>query len=404
MRGKSDSFRIIAFSAIVFLVLAPFLADTYNTLNQRAFLDLMYRGNPFSFAPSQILSFRGRSWLLDWPYPPITILLDLPAWILFNLTRSEQVYQFAFKLPLYVSAILTQWLILKILAERELAPANPPLAKWYVLLPCVVMVTSIAGGFDIVVALFILLAYYLITRGRFWASALALGLAGGLRLYPLLLVPVYVLYLYRSKHLPLFDLGVYFTFSLAPLLLSCAPFILNDSAGFFTTLKSQQSIFGPLATFDFISLIVYPFLTLTGYAFDFQTLGPPFLVLSIAALAWLYVYFMRDNTRSLAQQSLLALLVFFLFYPKMHGLYTIAFLPLAFVQPTKTASWIWVPGLVWMILANGDYGATGIFYWLAPATGMWITIVTPFQNIFVSAFFAGAQAYLIIKSIVESVR
>lgn len=62
------------------------------------------------------------------------------------------------------------------------------------------LVPLVAWRFDIVVALFCLLSLYcLLVDGNMVLSGLLLGLGVGIKLYPLLLLPVFVLYLYCSR-------------------------------------------------------------------------------------------------------------------------------------------------------------------------------------------------------------
>lgn len=189
----------ILLSVILFLVFAPLSVDTYNTLNQRAFLDLVRRGNPFAFASHTFIEFHGQQWVLDWPYPPLAILLDLPAWLAYQLTRSELVYQYLFKLPFMVSAVVTQKVLTSV-SSGVWRPSGLQGVYWYVLNPAVILLTTVAGGFDVIAAFLILLGYVSFSRGRHSASALLIGLAGALRLYPLVVAPVYLLGLHRQKY------------------------------------------------------------------------------------------------------------------------------------------------------------------------------------------------------------
>src|SRR5438093_75805 len=60
-------------ATVLFAALAPTTIDSYNTVTNRTFLDLVERGNPYALAPATHASFAGQEWVLDWPYPPLTI-------------------------------------------------------------------------------------------------------------------------------------------------------------------------------------------------------------------------------------------------------------------------------------------------------------------------------------------
>jgi len=229
-------------AALLFLALAPIAVDTYNSLNQRAFLDLVLRGNPFTLALSSRVQFGAASWPLDWPYPPLTMLLILPAWGAFRLTHSEAAYQLLFKLPLFACAVATQALLLRLLAAERPRSSRMVAAQYYVVNPGIVLLTTVAGGFDVVAGLLILLAIFYARSRRWVAAALALGVAGALRLYPLALVPVLLVHQWRAGTRKPGEAGFSALAAFAPLLASCIPFLASDAAGFFRTLASQQGV------------------------------------------------------------------------------------------------------------------------------------------------------------------
>jgi hypothetical protein len=390
----------------IFILLAPITVDTYNTLNQRAFLDLLLAGNPFSLASGQTLAFRGESWPLDWPYPPLTILFVWPAWGLFRLTRSEAVFQLAFKLPFLLTAILTQVLILKSLAVDGDVQTNGKMGRWYSVLPVVVLFTSIAGGFDVVAAWLILLAYVLYRGEHLAWSAVSIGLAGALRIYPFVLVPVFLIHIWKSAPRHTRAVMIYLMLSLAPLIVSCLPFVLNDWLGLVNTLKAGQMAFGPFATLDFVAVMAYPLWANSHFALDLQTAGIFWGGATLLALGGVYtgLSVRRAHPDSVLGDCLVTLLVFFLLYPKVHGLYLIVVLPLALIFPARIARWLWVPGVCWMVLVNGDFGASGLGYWLAPATGYWENLLPAMHRAYVTVVLAGAQMVIIAWAIIRIVR
>jgi|SRR5581483_3014320 len=166
----------------LFLVASPLSVDTYNTLNQRTFLDLLLKGNPYHYALGTSVEFLGQTWGLDWPYPPLTIALDLAAWMAYRLVGSEPLYQFLFKLPLFLSAVITFFILERL--ERTCRSEKPRVmwADLYILNPAVLLLGSIAGGFEIIMTMFLLLAYTYYQKSQLVASGLLLGLAIALRL------------------------------------------------------------------------------------------------------------------------------------------------------------------------------------------------------------------------------
>lgn len=406
-RPKRKNMLLFAFliATLLFIVVAPFSNDLYNTLNQRAFLDLLLQGNPFTYAPHVRLVFHRSTWLLDWPYPPLTILLDLPAWLAYRLVRSEELYQFFFKLPFFLAAVLTQVLIARTVKGN--ADEDKPFAAWqfYLLNPAVLLLTTLAGGFDIVTGLLILLSYLFFAGRRPFVSGTTLGLAAALRMYPIILLPLFLVALWRQSS-SLKTIFGFLLFSLGPLIASFLPFFVADRDGLARTLGIRQLVYGPFATFNVADTVFQ------GVRFNSEVpaglsqlmnffSNPNFFwMLTVLNLIALYFYVVRSKV-SLLDGILLTLLVFFLFYPKVHGLYTISLLPLAYISPYRLARWVWAPGALWMLLANGAFGATGILYFAAPFLGTWNPVVSPENFALVTALLASCQAVIIVAALVE---
>lgn len=385
-------------ASVTFVTLAPFLVDTYNTLNHRGFMDLLWQGNPFSLAVSERLSFRGREWLLDWPYPPLTLVLELPAWFMYQITHSEWVYQLFFKLPLFVSSVMTQILVARRIGEHDLEESVLPFS--YVLNVSVILSTTVAGAYDVLVAFLIFWAYDLYRRGSQYSSVLVLGVAGALRFYPFILLPVYMLDQWKRVELRWHQWVWYLILAFSPLVLSFLPFVMADWNSLINVLARQQLVFGPFATVNFVSSILDSTTELGKSGLGFEWLGVLFVVFTVIGLMTVY-FWMCKSSPTLPQANLMTLLVFFLFYPKVHGLYLVALLPLALLNPKQMAAWVWLPGAIWMLTINGAFGSSGLYYWLAPMTGLWIDILPDNLAAFLDFLLPGVQAGLLIKSIYE---
>lgn len=389
----------------LFIVVAPFTVDTYNTLNQRAFMDLLLRGNPFSYTMQSALEFRGETWLLDWPYPPITLLLDLPAWLVYRLFAQEALYQFLFKLALFGSASITFFLLERI--QQDTARILPRLrwADWFILNPAVILLTTVAGGFEIVMTMFLVWAFYLMYKSHFEWAGLMLGFAVALRLYPIALVPIFCIELRKRSHVGWSAVIKFLGIVALPSLVTLFPFLVLDARGFFDTIALRQLTLGPFATINGLAPLLYAGLALFWQAapiyadvFTFAVSASFFLL--VIGLCSVYLY-LRYYQPHLEEMILLTLLVFFAFYPKVHGLYTVAIFPFALIAGVKIGVWVWLPGTVWMLLVNGAFGASGLLYFLAPTTGLWVPSVSPILFAQGTVLLALLQLCLIILSIVE---
>jgi hypothetical protein len=179
--------------------------------------------------------------------------------------------------------------------------------------------------------------------------------------------------------------------------------MVADAAGLFNTLMNGQRSLGPIATISFAVIVVSPILSWTGFVPGFQEIGLLFVIATVLLLVCLYVWAIK-RLPSTMRISLALLLGFFLFYPKVHGLYLVSLLPLALLQPMKTTVWVWAPGAIWMLLVNGDFGASGLAYWLAPLTGQWVSLVSTSQIVPLTIVLSGLQTLIISLAIIEILR
>lgn len=396
--------RIALYLALALLMLvAPFSVDTYNTLNQRAFLDLLLQGNPYRFAADTSIEFRGDKWTLDWPYPPITILLDLPAWAAFRVTGSEPLYQLLFKLPLMAAAVVTLLLLERLGASRQVG-GRMGWGDQFILNPTVLMLTVVAGGFDIVLTMLLVAAYYWAVTRHWIAGGLALGLAFALRLYPIVLIPLFLLDLTFRQRATLRARVAFLIAVGAPMALTLAPFLWADADSLIRVIGGRQLSMGPFATINAAGPLLLAGASALGggmareLLFGYLSLGA--MLLMAVGMAGVYLWCLRTRC-ALAEAILLALAVFFAFYPKVHGLYTICMFPFALLTGSRWGKWVWAPGLIWMLLFNGAFGALGLPYFFAPLTGAWVPLVPPAWAEWGTPLLAGIQFALLVGTASE---
>jgi len=102
------------------------------------------------------------------------------------------------KMPLIISDILVALLLMKIvnkLTEKRIAHK---IALLWLLNPYVIFISSIWGMFDSLPALFTLLAVWLFLKNKYDKSALTFGIASLFKIYPIVLVPLLTLILYKK--------------------------------------------------------------------------------------------------------------------------------------------------------------------------------------------------------------
>jgi len=103
------------------------------------------------------------------------------------------------KAPLLIFDAATAVMIGGVVAEYR----SPHVAGGAILLwlanPYVTLITEMWGTWDIVSGFFLLLAVAYFAKGRFLESGISLGLGIGLKMYPLLTLPVFLMFLTREK-------------------------------------------------------------------------------------------------------------------------------------------------------------------------------------------------------------
>lgn len=392
--------RSLWIAAAIFITSCFIAIDTYNTLNHRTFPGLMLQGNPFTLAKDTFLEAYGKRWALDWPYPPLTLLVLYPAWLAYYLTGSEIVYQFMYKLPIFAAALVCQLAILRLTSGRQNTLSFRRLADHFMLIPIIVLSYVGGGAFDVLTAMFVICAYYLFTKERYLLAIFLIGCAGALRFYPLALIPIFGIHLYkngirRPGYLALFGLV-----SLAPLILSFLPFLIDDPQSLISVLLKGNQSYGQTSSLSVAGPVLVRVMRIFGYQFNYNVYA---YALTVATLIGVLVVYMAAMARpsTLLSNCLLLLIVVFLFYPKVQCVYLISFLPLAVVQENRFASWAWAPGFLWAMTVNGAFGATGPFYLLAPTTGFWYTPFSPQVMKGITILAVVAQIILLVAALVE---
>jgi len=108
-------------------------------------------------------------------------------------------YTFALKVPIILGDIITALMIYKILRSEIYPPDALKAFRLYLLCPYLISVGVIWGMFDVLAFLFSLLsAYYLLERRKL--SSVFLAVACSFKPIPLVLVPLYSIFVYKSTH------------------------------------------------------------------------------------------------------------------------------------------------------------------------------------------------------------
>jgi hypothetical protein len=119
-------------------------------------------------------------------------------------------------------------------------------AMAYAIWPVALMETGVAGHFDPVVALIVLISYLFLMKERSLLSGILLGAGFALKMFPLFLTPFFLLSLRGSRKRLLFFLG----FFIVPVI-SSIPFLLANPGGLTDYILYQSSGWGSSMSFQF---------------------------------------------------------------------------------------------------------------------------------------------------------
>jgi uncharacterized membrane protein len=307
---------------LITLPFSLFIWDIFNTLDDRAFLNGFFQSsNPYLNTRSlQDVFWQNFSWKVNWPYPPITILIVLPAWIIYNLTNSEPLFQITFKLIQIIPAITSYFLIKNNIDKKS--------AKLWLLNPLIIAL-SIQGGFQILTAYLIVLAYLLFKNKKYYLSALILGISSALRIYPAILIIPFIFPF--IKKIQLNKAFSFFLISILPFFLQFIPFVIQNPSAFLQTFFQAHSTYlGPLGSWPVIHRACQKFLPLINSYCSQQSLYMSLSIFTVILLLIWYAYSFLKNI-PLLTNVVVTLGIFYLFYPKMHMGYTLPLFLLGFL-------------------------------------------------------------------------
>lgn len=192
--GRFLKNKFVILGLTVRLVLAPFFMHNYDF-------------NLFVSAARAYYSSWTLTYFTNWAYPLFFYLLLLAFYFPADLI-SDGFYlfgqsvsiseKFFVKLPFIVSDLFIAYMLYRILMENGKGRYALFVALFYLLNPLSIFTSSVYGTFDSVSILFALLGFYHFLHGRYGLSGLELGVGFGIKFQPAILVPVFLLFMWRE--------------------------------------------------------------------------------------------------------------------------------------------------------------------------------------------------------------
>ena len=131
--------------------------------------------------------------------PPWGLYLGLVYLAIYNPTKNLFAYNLAIKLPSIISNIALAFLIEK-MAVQEGADTKTANKMFYFLLfnPLMIYISAVWGQFDALVALITMASANDLSHGKIKRSAILLALSASLKIIPLILGPLFLLFIKRN--------------------------------------------------------------------------------------------------------------------------------------------------------------------------------------------------------------
>lgn len=286
-----------------------------------------------------------------YPYPPLWMWVEAGSvW----LARASGIsFALLVRLP-----VLAAELCLIVLIARRAGPA----AAWaYAIHPVSLLVSACHGQFDAIAMLFVLLAIVAQRAGRFDRAALCLAMAVGLKSFPILLLPVFLLATPSRNRVRWALLAT------APVALSLVPFAWHDAGA----VRRELFGYGGVADFGWIAIVrAVRFLTTGALARSEAVHWTPFVQTAKALFVIAYALLVARWWRAPRPPELLAmclsvLLLFLTLYGALSAQYLLWVVPLGVLAFSREFV-AWSALTMLALLAFYLFLAPGVLRFLAP--------------------------------------
>jgi hypothetical protein len=221
------------------------------------------------------------------------------------------------KLPLLLAEIASIWMLPGLLLKMKMSPKYSVL---YFLNPLIIVDALANAHFEILVVFFLLLTIRQFQTKQFASSAIALALAVGTKLLPLIFLPFVIKACDPKRRLIFLTL---FTLACGVLLF---PLLVTDNL-----VGMLQSIQLYYQRFEFNASIYYLLRALFGSLLGYNPiaiLGPALAVIQALAIAWLLIKQKPESLKSALHSMLMVNLIYLLLSTTVHPWYVVPLIAL----------------------------------------------------------------------------
>jgi len=358
--------RIVLLAAAVRLAIAPFFmhAGDVGTIYESSIMTL--KGlNVYDFVYAKTMQMQNATGLPvffeGYAYHPLLIYFFAPFYWLFSLIAGPSpvmidghypslpvlVYPWTplLLLMLKIPIILADLLVVYLLARVDMGKA-----EIYAFCPYVIFISTVWGMFDSLVGLFLLASYLMSSRNNF-LSGLFYGLSL-LKLYTVVLLPLYVVRLFRRRRAL-----VEFLAGLAVTLLPVAYYLIVSPLSIWNVLVTFQGtrIMGGVNLYNFIWIV-------QDLIFDLAVSMVPTVLLLVA----LYYLISRFGRKAPLLESILVIMfAYFLFGKVINEQFLVSIFPLILLC-RECDHRLWVAPFVFVFLRSPFYYFMLPILWTSP--------------------------------------
>jgi len=354
LKRLGGEYLIIAVALVARLLVAPYIGDSYDSWVWHIISSAWVRRgiNPYDYNFHRLRLYND-----PYSYPiPWALLCVIGYFFSGPFPSDGRVILVLQKIPVLVADMLLGVMMGKIVYEATGSREAKRIAMaGYLLNPYTFMGSALYFQFDAIPALFTVLALYLFRRDEIELSAISLGMGIAFKMYPIILLPVFLIFL-REKRVRFSIL------SALPIVSSTFPYLILEYPRLFHALFYQNTWSGNSTYWRIIWMKL-------GFEYYPRGETSPLLgqvtlantIITITSLLILYSYLYRRVDRvSLERGILLAFLVFFVTYRFIQDNHAIWAVPFAILDGLIDKNWferLWYIPLLF-------YTGTRWFYYL----------------------------------------
>jgi len=235
-------------------------------------------------------------------------------------------YAVVVKIPMIISDLAIGYFIYSMLKGFGRSEDDSRLGvALYVLNPFTIIISAVWGMFDAIPTMLSLMALSTFLRKKRFMAGILMGLGILFKIYPILLIPIFIIYEKRQERLNAKNMLRFLVPTLSIPLLASIPFIAWDSRGFILSLMHHANPSGWMSYWFPLSHLFY---VAKKYS----------AVIFILFFILLYIKILKSNSefkvnmRLPFTMSLLVMLCFFITSPKVNSQYVVWLLPLIIID------------------------------------------------------------------------